>query len=101
MLTAFIAARVAGPLGRAPWAVVLLLCLACCFFWDAYPPLVGSPIAYPSVNGMRFLPALALAALVLVADRPGHAAGAFPYALGHLAWALCALWSVESAFYAT
>jgi len=101
LLIAFIAARVAGPLSRTQWTVVLLLCVACCFFWDAYPPLVASPIATPSVSGMRFLPALALVAFLLVADRPGRRVGKFPYALGHLVWALCALWSVESAFYAT
>jgi len=101
LLTAFIAGRVTGPLGRTQWAMVLLLCLVCCFFWNAFPPLVSSPIVTPSVNGMRFLPALVLAALVLVADRPDQSAGKFPYALGHLTWALCVLWSVESAFYAT
>lgn len=101
LLIAYVAARVAGPLGRAQWGVILLLCLACCFLWNAIPPLVGSPIATTSVNGMRFLPALALLALVLALDRPSRAATEFPHAVGHLAWALCALWSVESAFYAT
>lgn len=101
LLTAWIAARVAGPLGAMQWTAVLLLCVACCFFWNAYPPLVGSPIATPSVSGMRFLPALALVVFILFADRPDRQAAEFPYALGHLAWALCALWSVESAFYAT
>lgn len=97
-VTAALALRVAAPVGLAQRALVLLLVLACCFFWTAYPPMLGSPTATPSVNGMRFLPVLALVALLLRADRQGRE---FPYWIGHLAWSLAALWSFESAFYAT
>lgn len=101
LLTALIAARVVKPASGAQWTTILLLCLVCCFFWDANPVLVGSPMVTPSVNGMRFLPALALTAFLLLFDRTGRTPVQFPYAASHMAWALCALWSVESAFYAT
>jgi hypothetical protein len=97
-VTAMLALSVVAPVGLAQRALVLLLVLACCFFWTAYPPMLGSPTATPSVNGMRFLPVLAMVALLLRADRQGRE---FPYWIGHLAWGLTSLWSVESAFYAT
>lgn len=97
-LTTALALRVAEPLCLAQRGMVLLLCIACCFFWAASPNLVSSPTATPSVTGMRFLPVVALALLLLRADREGVE---FPYAMGHAAWALAALWSFDSAFFAT
>ncbi|MBI5279624.1 MAG: hypothetical protein HY854_24540 [Burkholderiales bacterium] len=79
-------------------ALALLVCLACCFFWDAFPPMLGSPTMTPSVNGMRFLPALVLACLLVAWDRDDRP---FPVLAGHAAWAAACLWSIESAFYAT
>jgi hypothetical protein len=75
--------------------MLVLISLVTCFLW------VGNqlPITTPSVSGLRFLPVTALtAALVLHAGRQDfHSAPRW----GHLAWAAAALWSPESAFYAT
>lgn len=90
--------RVARPRRLILRAAVLLLCIACCFFWNSFPVMGGSPTAFPSVNGMRFLPALTLTALLIRFDRDNED---FPYWIGHLCWAVAALWSIESAFYAT
>ncbi|MES2632801.1 MAG: hypothetical protein V4669_07505 [Pseudomonadota bacterium] len=97
-LIARLALRVSRAHSPAQWACVLVLCIACCFLWTSYPPTLTLVSGTPSVSGMRFLPALMLAAFVIRADR---AEGEFPYALGHIAWGLAALWSMESAFYAT
>ena len=98
LVIALLAVRAAAPRKFAQRAMVLLLCLGCCFFWLAYPPMLASPATYPSVGGMRFLPAAAVAALLLFADREGQD---FFLPAGHAAWAAAALWSIESAFYVT
>jgi hypothetical protein len=93
-----LALRVAAPLtGLQRW-LVLLVVIATTTLWNAFPALVASPTATPSSGGMRFLPVLALAALLIRADREGRH---FPYWLGHIAWACAAAWSFESAFYAS
>ncbi|WP_048438624.1 hypothetical protein [Caenimonas sp. SL110] len=97
-LIARLALRVSAARSPAQWACVLSLCLVCCFLWTAYPPALTVVSATPSVSGMRFLPALMLAAFVIRSDREDRE---FPYAVGHMAWGLAALWSIESAFYAT
>jgi len=86
--------------GLLPRGIILLLCLASCFFWTGYPSDVSSPLQTPSVGGLRFLPVLALVALLLRFDRQDDSRR-FPVALGHMAWAVAALWSIESAFLAT
>jgi hypothetical protein len=93
-----VALRVAAPLAPLQRGLVLLLVIAATTLWIAYPALLGSPTTTPSSGGMRFLPALALAALLIRADADGRP---FPYRLGHIAWAFAAAWSFESAFYAT
>ena len=93
-----LALRVTKPKRLMLHVAVLLLCVACCFFWNSFPVMGGSPTAFPSVNGMRFLPALVLTILLIQFDRDNED---FPYWIGHLCWAFAALWSIESAFYAT
>jgi hypothetical protein len=93
-----LALRVAAPLTPVRRGLVLLLAIATTTLWNAYPALLGSPTTTPSSGGMRFLPALALAALLIRTDADGRR---FPYRLGHIAWAFAAAWSFESAFYAT
>jgi hypothetical protein len=93
-----LALRVTQPKQLMVRAAVLLLCVACCFFWNSFPVMASSPTAFPSVNGMRFMPALTLTALLIRFDRDNED---FPYWIGHLCWAVAALWSIESAFYAT
>jgi hypothetical protein len=95
---AWLSLRAAGPLGAAQRGFVLVACLVCCFAWNAYPALLATPAMTPSVGGLRFLPVVALACLLVGMDRPDRP---FPAWAGHAAWAVAALWSIESAFYAT
>ena len=75
------------------------ICFACCYFWSGYPPNVGSPVASPSVSGLRFLPALLLTVyLFFVRDVGLSKRKVF---IAHALWAFGALWSPESAFYVT
>jgi len=80
--------------------IILLLCLASCFFWTGFPSDVSSPMQTPSVGGLRFLPVLALVTLLLRFDRQDDSKH-YPVVWGHMAWAVAALWSIESAFFAT
>lgn len=74
-------------------------CAATCFLWNAYPPGLATPVATPSTNGLRFLPATLLAVYLVYAGRHGFTrrvqAGAFAL------WSLALLWAPESAFYAS
>ena len=79
--------------------LVLLLCLFSCFFWTGVTPLNSLPLKTPALSGLRYLPVLALVALLLWLDRRGSTRSSAIW--GHLAWAAAALWSIESAFYAT
>ena len=80
--------------------IILLLCLFCCFLWNAYPPELALPTFTPSVTGLRFLPLLALVSFLLLIDRELDGRPKLAR-WGHAAWAVAALWSPESAFYAT
>lgn len=80
--------------------LILLLCLVSCFFWTGLPPTLSSSLPTPSVSGFRFLPVLALVAMLLWFERRDNSRH-YPAIWGHLAWAATALWSIESAFYAT
>jgi hypothetical protein len=71
------------------------LMLVCALLWTSLPSAVMSPLIYPSVGGLRFLPVVALAALCVHASVRGRP---LPRA-GHALWALGVLWSPESAFY--
>lgn len=81
--------------GHAATAIVLLAVLLCAFFWNSYPPLTSSPATTPSTNGLRFLPVLALTALLLFRYT---ATERTTYWQAHVAWVVGALWSPESAF---
>ena len=87
----------------AETAVLALLCLFCCLLWTAYPVDLRTPIVWPSVGGMRFLPVVALVLLLVwkeTAD-PRNEVQQQPARWGHLAWAIGVLWSPESAFCVT
>ncbi|MBB1598190.1 hypothetical protein [Achromobacter sp. UMC46] len=79
--------------------IVLALCLTACFFWTAYPPATASPLVTPSVAGLRFLPATLLALYLCLTSNIERSRGRL--VVGHLLWAVGALWSPESAFYVT
>ena len=87
----------------AVYATVMLLSVFCCLLWTAYPVDLGAPIVWPSVGGLRFLPVVALVALLFWNDAGtgANAAREQPTRWGHLAWALGTLWSPESAFCVT
>lgn len=85
-----------GPMARV---IVLALCLAACFFWTAYPPAMASPLATPSVAGLRFLPVTLLALYLCLT--PNIERSRVRLAVGHVLWCVGALWSPESAFYVT
>ncbi len=91
--------------GQTPLAhaIVNLLCIFSCLFWTAFPFDLGTPIVWPSVGGLRFLPVVALVALLFWKDTGGgtSVAHAGPTRWGHLAWALGTLWSPESGFCVT
>jgi len=79
-------------------SVVLLAVLLCGFFWNSFPPMASTAAITPSTNGLRFLPVLALAAYLLIRYTRS---GRNDHRLAHGAWAVCALWSPESAFMAS
>lgn len=78
---------------------VLLLCLAVSFIWSGYPRHVNSPMATPSVSGLRFLPATVLLTYLFFAQDIGRSKAKVLIAQG--LWMLGVLWSPESAFYVT
>ena len=84
-------------------AVLALLCLFCCLLWTAYPVDLGTPIVWPSVGGMRFLPVVVLVLLLVWKETADHRNDGHrqPTRWGHLAWAIGILWSPESAFCVT
>ena len=73
------------------YAVLLVVTVLVCFFWDAYPPFVSSPRVAPSVSGLRFLPAIAMVAVLIWIDRTPRLAP-FWVPLGHALYALGSLW---------
>lgn len=79
--------------------ITLSLCLVTCFFWTAFPPLVGSPLQTPSVSGLRFLPVIFLVTYLFFVPRIEHSK--LKSIIAHSLWACGALWSPESAFYVT
>jgi hypothetical protein len=80
-------------------AVVLLVTLATCFLWTAFPPSVSQPIMTPSVGGLRFLPVMALITYLMIF--PNIELNARKTTIAHLLWGIGVLWSPESAFYVT
>jgi hypothetical protein len=78
---------------------ILLLAFAASLWWTAFPPIASSPVTYPSVAALRFLPVLALACVIAAGDR-FDGAPRWRWR-GHLAWGACALWSPESALCAS
>lgn len=100
VLLGLISLRIAAQYSRSfsVTGIVLLSVLFCAFFWNSYPPLISTPATTPSTNGLRFLPVLAFAAVLLFRYAGTVRA---PYWQAHLAWVVCALWSPESAFMAS
>jgi len=84
--------------GRYRNALLLLLCIVTCMFWNAYPPLVSSPNITPSTGGLRFLPVVMLAAWVLFT---ANRTFALRNVGGHLLWIFGAVWSPEALFQVT
>ncbi|MCP2086986.1 UNVERIFIED_ORG: hypothetical protein J2Y81_003003 [Paraburkholderia sediminicola] len=84
--------------GRYRNALLLLLCVVTCMFWNAFPPAVSSPNITPSTSGLRFLPVVMLAAWILFTASRDFA---FRNTGGHLLWILGAVWSPEALFYVT
>ncbi len=78
--------------------LLLLLCTVACTFWIAYPPAAASAVVWPSVGGMRFLPAVMLTAWILFTANRDAATRTWG---GHVLWVAGALWSPESAFCVT
>ena len=79
--------------------IILVLCLAVCFFWNAYPPSVGIPTVTPSVGGLRFLPVLILVSYLFFSRNIGTSKTSL--FIAHFLWLIGMLWSPESAFYVT
>jgi hypothetical protein len=79
--------------------ITLLLCLATCFFWTAFPPFTGSPLETPSVSGLRFLPVIFLVTYLFFVSHIEHSK--IKSIIAHSLWVFGTLWSPESAFYVT
>lgn len=79
--------------------IITALSLSTCFFWNAFPPNVGTPAVTPSVGGMRFLPVLVLISYLFFSGN--IEASKVKVFFGHFLWLIGILWSPESAFYVT
>ena len=79
--------------------IVLMLCLAACFFWTAFPPTLSSPMATPSVSGLRFLPVVLMVTYLFFTPKIEHSKTRM--FIAHGLWGFGVLWSPESAFYLT
>lgn len=89
-------------LTRKSWpeqVIALVLSLVTSFFWTSYPPLAGSPVASPSIHGLRFLPILFLVTYLFVTKNVENSK--LKLIIAHCFWIFGALWSPESAFYVT
>lgn len=78
------------------WLAVLALFCAC-FLWTAAPVNLSTPIATPSVAGLRFLAITALVLHILFAEHTNRPRDW----IGHLIWVVDLFWSPESAFFGT
>ncbi len=96
-LCCLLLARAFGLRTLAGLCVVLMVLLAVTLFWNAYPPLVSSPTTTPSVSGIRFLPPIALAAVLWWSESSPRLARWWHWA-GFALFAVGALWSPESLF---
>lgn len=85
-----------GSLGA--YCVLLATVLAVCFLWSAFPPVLASPREFPSVSGLRFLPAILLVTALVWADSYPSLSRHWA-TIGHAAYAIGALWSPESLFF--
>jgi hypothetical protein len=82
----------------APAAVVVLAaCMAAFMFWTAYPRVVSTTLTTPSVSGLRFLPVLALVAVLVWSEKQSFLRRRW-IAFGTFAFSAAALWSPESLF---
>lgn len=100
----FLIAHIVLKLGRfrnpASVVIVLIITLAACLLWTAYPPDLLPTLAVPSTSGMRFLPGTVL--LTWIVDRiMRHDPMTTSAKWGHLLWLACIFWSPEAGFQAT
>jgi hypothetical protein len=72
----------------------MLIAVLC---WTAFPAAFGTAMATPSSTSLRFLP-LALLLLFILQHERNTASSIIP---GHAIWLLNAIWSVESAIFAS
>src|SRR6185312_11837704 len=89
-------------LARDRWwmrLTVLILCLAVSFAWSGYPIHASTPMATPSVSGLRFLPAAVLLTYLFFVQDIGRSKT--KVLVAQALWMLGVLWSPESAFYVT
>jgi hypothetical protein len=99
---AILIAVMALALSRDRWwarLTVLILCLAVSLAWSGYPAHASTPMATPSVSGLRFLPATVLLTYLFFAGDIARSKAKVLVAQG--LWMVGALWSPESAFYVT
>lgn len=78
----------------------LLIVLASCILWTAYPPELNSTLATPSTSGLRFLPGVLMLTWTVECVRGQRLKGSSIW-WGHLLWLACILWSPEAALHAT
>jgi hypothetical protein len=68
-----------------------------CLLWVAYPPSLSSSLTAPSTGGLRFLPALALVAVMMWSEDEPKLYRHWTK-IGFVVFAVGALWSPESLF---
>lgn len=76
----------------------LIIVLACCLLWTAYPPRLMAAMATPSTTGIRFLPGILMLAWLVHQNNKPLAKNSV---LGHVLWLACILWSPEAGAHAT
>ena len=79
------------------WIFAFTITTVGCFFW--IPEVANYSNQAPSLGGTRFLPATFFVAIVLSLNCYSDNITKQKIWLLHAMWALCALWSIESAFY--
>lgn len=79
------------------WFLILLITTSSCFFW--FPAVSLYTNQAPSLGGARYFPVTFFVAILLSLDLTSQKLTTKKVWVMHTAWALCALWSIESVFY--
>lgn len=82
------------------YSLLLLMNTLSCYFWIPDPAQLYSNQT-PSLGGARYFPATFFVAILLSLDLYPQSFSKNKVWVMHAMWSVCALWSIESAFYAS